>query len=206
MGSEVMKKRKFLWLIILVMCIGFAGISTVLYINGNTKISENIDDFDVYFSKAVLDGEDESGKLISDDNKTITFNTKDLTLGGDTSVLAYEVTNASRNYDAVVEISCTKPEYVTLNVSEETFIVEATNVKSGKVEVVLNKTALEPKEVKFTCNLNIKASERTELGNNEIKKYNYRAKYVSYENNKTKLTCKTVQDCINEIDNKLEVK
>ena len=196
MGSEVMKKRKFLWLIILVMCIGFAGISTVLYINGNTKISENIDDFDVYFSKAVLDGEDESG----------TFNTKDLTLGGDTSVLAYEVTNASRNYDAVVEISCTKPEYVTLNVSEETFIVEATNVKSGKVEVVLNKTALEPKEVKFTCNLNIKASERTELGNNEIKKYNYRAKYVSYENNKTKLTCKTVQDCINEIDNMLEVK
>ena len=189
-----MKKRKLLWLIIIVMCIGFAGISTVLYINGNTKISENISDFDVYFSKAVLDGEDESGKLISDDNKTITFNTKDLTLGGDKSVLDFEVTNASRNYD------------VTLNVREETFIVEATSVKSGKVEVVLNKTALEPKEVKFTCNLNIKASERTELGNNEIKKYNNRAKYVSYENSKTKLTCETVQECINEIDNMLEVK
>ena len=137
-----MKKRKLLWLIIIVMCIGFAGISTVLYINGNTKISENISDFDVYFSKAVLDGEDESGKLISDDNKTITFNTKDLTLSGDTSVLDFEVTNASRNYDAAVEISCTKSEYVTLNVSEETFIVEATSVKSGKVEAVLNKTAL----------------------------------------------------------------
>ena len=123
MGNEVMKKRKFLWLITLVMCIGFAGISTVLYINGNTKISENIDDFDVYFSKAVLDGEDESGKLISEDNKTITFNTKDLTLDGDTSVLDFEVTNASRNYDAVVEIICTKLEYVTLNVSEKTFIV-----------------------------------------------------------------------------------
>ena len=49
MGGKVMKKRKSLWLIILVMCIGFAGISTVLYINGNTKISENIDDFDLYF-------------------------------------------------------------------------------------------------------------------------------------------------------------
>ena len=74
------------------------------------------------------------------------------------------------------------------------------------VPIVLNKTALEPKEVKFTCILYIKASDGTELGNNEIKKYNYRAKYVSYENNKTKLTCKTVQDCINEIDNMLEVK
>lgn len=201
-----MKKRKLLWLIIFIMCIGFAGVSTVLYINGNTKISENIDDFDVYFSKAILDGEDESGKLISDDNKEIVFNTKELTLGGDTSVLDFQVTNASRNYDALVEIVCTKSDYITLNVSEKTFIVEATSVKNGKIEVVLNKTTLESKEVNFTCNLNIKASERTELGNNEIKKYSYRAKYVTYKNDKTKLTCNTLQNCITEIDNMLEGK
>ena len=47
-------KKKIIGLVILVMAVGFAAISTTLIINGSTKIGENIDDFDVYFSEAIL--------------------------------------------------------------------------------------------------------------------------------------------------------
>ena len=59
-GDNV-KRRNALILVILLMSIGFATVSTTLIIKGSAKISENIDDFDVYFSKAILDNVDKSG-------------------------------------------------------------------------------------------------------------------------------------------------
>ena len=53
-----MKRKSAIIVAILIMCVGFAAISTTLIINGNTKLSENTDDFDVYFSKARLDAID----------------------------------------------------------------------------------------------------------------------------------------------------
>ena len=103
-GDNV-KRRNALILVILLMSIGFAAVSTTLIIKGNAKISENIDDFDVYFSKAILDNVDKSGEFIDDTNKTITFTTSDLSAVGDTSTLTYEVTNASKKYDAIVQVN-----------------------------------------------------------------------------------------------------
>ena len=51
-----MKRRSLLIIAILIMCIGFAAISTTLVINGNTKVGENTDDFFVIFTKATLNG------------------------------------------------------------------------------------------------------------------------------------------------------
>ena len=163
-----MKKRVGLLVIIMLMCIGFAAISTTLIINGNTKLSENTQDFDIYFSKARLDSEDVYKSVISKDKKTITFKTNNLSKLGDKSVLEYEVTNNSNNYDAEVKVTCS-PEnnkYTSLaNVlSTENNIVPARNKANGTLTIILKKTALEEVEETYTCTLEFNAVERTSIG------------------------------------------
>ena len=81
-----MKRKSAIIVAILIMCIGFAAISTTLIINGNTKVSENTDDFSVIFTSASLDGTDVYSSVIDDTKKIINFNTKDLKNVGDTSI------------------------------------------------------------------------------------------------------------------------
>ena len=88
------------------MAIGFAAISTTLIINGSTKVSENADDFSVIFTAATLDGQDVYANVIDDTKKIITFETSELKALNQTSVLIYEITNNSSNYDAKVQINC----------------------------------------------------------------------------------------------------
>ena len=163
-----MKKRVGLLVIIMLMCIGFAAISTTLIINGNTKLSENTQDFDIYFSKARLDSEDVYKSVISKDKKTITFKTNNLSKLGDKSVLEYEVTNNSANYDAEVKVTCS-PEnnkYTSLTnvLSTENNIVPARNKANGTLTITLKKTALEEVEETYTCTLEFNAVERTSIG------------------------------------------
>ena len=51
-----MKKKKTLLLVVLLMAVGFAAVSTTLFINGTTKINANQDDFNVYYSDAYVNG------------------------------------------------------------------------------------------------------------------------------------------------------
>ena len=72
---------------ILLLAVGFAAVSTTLIINGNTKISENTDDFSVIFTAASLDGQDVYANVIDDTKKIITFETSDLKTLNQISVL-----------------------------------------------------------------------------------------------------------------------
>ena len=108
-----MKRRSAIIVAILIMAIGFASISTTLIINGNAQVSENTDDFSVIFTAATLDGTDVYANVISQDKKTITFETNDLKTLNQTSVLNYEVTNNSANYDAEVQVNCKTKENTT---------------------------------------------------------------------------------------------
>lgn len=199
-----MKKKSLIALIVLVMSIGFAAISTTLIIRGTTKIAENIDDFDVYFSSAELDGEDVSDTVIDDTGKTITYSTSDLKRIGDVSTLTYEVTNASKNYDAEVEIVCDTLEKADITIEPRNMTIDATTVETGTIKVELKKTVIEEVNETFKCTLNIKASERTSLGGNNIQNYSYKARNVSYDNSKTGLSCTNMQACIEELNNMLE--
>ena len=76
-------KKSAIIIVIVFMMIGFAAVSTTLIINSNIKVSENETDFDVYFSKARLDTIDVYESVISQDKKTITFNTNNLSKVGD---------------------------------------------------------------------------------------------------------------------------
>ena len=84
-----MRRKSAIIVAILIMCIGFAAISTTLIINGNAKVSENTDDFSVMFTSASLDGLDVYANVISEDKKTITFETSELKALNQTSVLNY---------------------------------------------------------------------------------------------------------------------
>ena len=200
-----MKRRNALILVILLMSIGFAAVSTTLIIKGSAKISENIDDFDVYFSKAILDNVDKSGEFIDDTNKTITFTTSDLSAVGDTSTLTYEVTNSSKNYDAIVQVNCEGANnYLQVSMVPDNLTIEATTTKTGTVKVELKKTSITNQDIPITCKLNIVASERTNLGANEVVKYNYKAKNITYDDTVTQMGCTDVQTCIQKIDKILE--
>ena len=83
------KNKKWLLAAILLLGIGFAAVSTTLYINGNVGITANEADFDVKFTKATLDGTDVSSSAISADGKTITYGTNDLSMVGDKSTLDF---------------------------------------------------------------------------------------------------------------------
>lgn len=203
-GDNV-KRRNALILVILLMSIGFAAVSTTLIIKGSAKISENIDDFDVYFSKAILDNVDKSGEFIDDTNKTITFTTSDLSAVGDTSTLTYEVTNASKNYDAIVQVNCEGANnYLQVSMVPDNLTIEATTTKTGTVKVELKKTSITNQNIPITCKLNIVASERISLGANEVVNYNYKAKNITYDDTVTQMGCTDVQTCIQKIDKILE--
>ena len=168
-----MKKRSAIIVAIVFMMIGFASISTTLIINSNIKVSENETDFDVYFSKARLDTIDVYESVISQDKKTITFNTNNLSKIGDKSTLTYEVTNNSNNYDAEVKITCvpsmgTTAKYTSIKnkLENDATVVKAKETLTGTLTVNLDKQSTEEVSEEYTCKLEFNAVEREELGYN----------------------------------------
>ena len=166
-----MKKKVSILVAILLLAVGFAAISTTLIINGSTKVSENADDFSVIFTAASLDGTDVYANVIDDTKKIINFNTKDLKNVGDTSVLNYEVTNNSANYDAEVTVNCkvkenTTAKYTSIKneIENNATIVKAKETLNGTLTVTLEKSATEEVREEYVCVLTFNAVERDTLG------------------------------------------
>ena len=166
-----MKRKSTLIIAILIMAVGFAATSTTLIINGNAKINENTEDFSVIFTKAILDGTDVYANVISQDKKAITFETKDLKTLNDSSVLNYEVTNNSSNYDAEVQVNCkvkdnTEAKYTSIKNELEgnATIVKAKETLNGTLTVNLEKVATEEIREEYVCKLTFNAVERDVLG------------------------------------------
>ena len=166
-----MKKKGMLIVAIILMSIGFAAVSTTLIINGSTNIGENTDDYSVIFTAATLDGIDVYSTVVDDTKKIINFTTSDLKKLNDTSVLNYEVTNNSANYDAEVIVNCKAKENTTAkytsikNELEGTItVIKAKTSLNGTLTVTLNKTATEEVRENYVCELTFNAVERDELG------------------------------------------
>ena len=160
---------------ILIMAIGFAAISTTLIINGSAKVSENTDDFSVIFTAATLDGTDVYDQVISQDKKTITFETSDLKTINQASMLSYEVTNNSANYDAEVSVNCKikdggSAKYTSIKneLEENATKVLAKRTLNGTLTITLNKTSVDEVKEEYVCSLEFNAVERNELGDSSI--------------------------------------
>ena len=166
-----MKKRASIVIAILLLAVGFAAVSTTLIINGSAKVGENADDFSVIFTKATLDGQDVYANVISEDKKTITFETNDLKTLNQTSILNYEVTNNSSNYDAEVQVNCkvkddatTKYTSIKNELENNATKVAAGETLNGTLTVTLNKTATEEVKEEYVCELTFNAVERDKIG------------------------------------------
>ena len=169
-----MKRRSLLIITILLLAVGFAAVSTTLIINGNAKVGENTDDFSVIFTAATLDGIDVYNDVIDDSKKIITFETSDLKTLNQTSVLNYEVTNNSANYDAEVTVNCkvknnTEAKYTSIKneLENNATVVKAKETLKGTLTVMLNKTATEEVKEEYICTLEFNAVERDTIGLSE---------------------------------------
>ena len=168
-----MKKKSMLIVAILLMSIGFAAISTTLILNGNAKVSENNEDFSVIFTAASIDGNDVYTTAVDETKKTITFTTSELKTLNQTSVLTYEVTNNSSNYDANVTVTCVPKEGTTAKytsiknkLENDATVVKAKETLNGTLTVTLDKVATESVTEEYTCKLEFNAVERDTLGEN----------------------------------------
>ena len=166
-----MKKKSMLIIAILLMSIGFAAISTTLIINGNAKVSENNEDFSVIFTAASIDGKDVYSTVVDDTKKIITFTTNELKTLNQTSILTYEVTNNSSNYDANVTVTCVPKEGTTAKytniknkLDNDATVVKAKSSVNGTLIVTLDKTSTEEVSEEYTCKLEFNAVERDTLG------------------------------------------
>ncbi len=168
-----MKKKSMLIVAILLMAIGFAAVSTTLVINGNAKVSENEEDFSVIFTAASIDGKNVYNSVIDDTKKVITFETSELKTLNQTSILNYEVTNNSSNYDAEVSVTCVPKEGTTAKytsiknkLDNDATVVKAKESVNGTLIVTLDKTSTEEVSEEYTCKLEFNAVERDTLGEN----------------------------------------
>ena len=174
-----MKKKSMLIIAILLMSIGFAAISTTLIINGNAKVSENNEDFSVIFTAASIDGNDVYSTAVDETKKTITFTTGELKTLNQTSILTYEVTNNSSNYDANVTVTCvprkgTTAKYTSIKnkLDNDATVVKSKSSVNGTLTITLNKTATEEVSEEYTCKLEFNAVERTEIAVSGTNLYN----------------------------------
>ena len=174
-----MKKKSMLIVAILLMSIGFAAVSTTLVINGNARVSENEEDFSVIFTAASIDGKDVYSTVVDDTKKIITFETNELKTLNQTSVLTYEVTNNSSNYDAEVSVTCVPKEGTTAKytsiknkLENDATKVLAKESINGTLTVTLNKIPIEETTEEYTCKLEFNAVERTEIAVRKTSLYN----------------------------------
>ena len=166
-----MKKKSMLIVAIILMSIGFAAISTTLIINGNANVSENNEDFSVIFTAASIDGKDVYSSVVDDTKKIITFETSELKTLNQTSILTYEVTNNSSNYDANVNVTCvpktgTTAKYTSIknDLENNATVVKAKESVNGTLTVTLDKTSTEEVSEEYTCELEFNAVERDTVG------------------------------------------
>ncbi len=165
-----MKKRSAIIVAIILMSIGFAAVSTTLIINGNAKVSENEEDFSVIFTAASLNGKDVYSTVVDDTKKIITFETSELKTINQTSILSYEVTNNSSQYDAEVKVTCvpkdgTTAKYTSIKnkLENDATIVKAKESLNGTLIVTLDKTSTEEVSEEYTCKLEFNGVERDTL-------------------------------------------
>ncbi len=166
-----MKKRNIM-ILVFMLVIGFAAVSTTLVINGNLNIGYNED-----FSSSVVytRAETEDGTAeINQNEKNITFETNKLENINQSATLEFDVTNKSRNYNASVTINCGLKENFEsfseyLNIETDIvspFKLESSETKTGRLVVTLKKAydkALET-TAEIECKLVATPEERETLG------------------------------------------
>ncbi len=175
------------------LIVGFAAVTSTLVINGILNIGENKDDFKIIFTSASID-RTKRNDVISRDKTVINYETKILSTIDEESVLDYEVTNTSRNYDAEVDIVCNIVDendnaiegnniYVDMTYEPNKMILLSGETKKGKITARLIKAVTEPMDINIKCALTGTAKERDTLGDEYIDPNKTGGTMMSYKYN-----------------------
>ena len=124
------KIKYFIGFFLLFMIVGFATISVTLSINGVTHVTDDTDDFEVYFSNVLVDNERDLSLVKSE--KELSFNVDLLDIGSE-YIISYDVTNGSGVFDAALSINCTQGnEYLfVVNDFDTKTNLEAKSTRTG---------------------------------------------------------------------------
>lgn len=164
-----MKKIKYtIPVILLLIIIGFAVISTSLGIGGKTYVASDTDDFKVYFSKVLVDGEVEETAIL---NSTTINYIRTLTNIGESYTITYDITNASKEFDATVYVNCTTgDEYLSVTNSFDNSNLPARTTRTGTLTVKKTKSnsSTSEKNYSINCNITTRAVGRDEIKTDEI--------------------------------------
>lgn len=160
-------KKKNVIVLVLLLVIGFASVSTTLVIKGIFGIGANVEDFNVIFTRAVA--EDGGTATISDDGKSITYDTKRLSMVNELAKLDFTVTNQSSQYNANVKIKCVVTnddaninQYINVDYEpKEEFKLNSNQQKDGFVKTKMIKSFVDDdQKVSFKCDIVADALEK----------------------------------------------
>ena len=163
-----MKKTKYMIGVMLcIMVIGIAAVTTNVIVNMSTPITSNPDDFLVYFSNVKVNGVQDLTLVRNE--KTLMFDGEFSALG-DKKVISYDVTNASKDYDAMITLNCTEStNYLTITNSFDTSTsLAATSSRTGTLTIELTTAASEETSQGVTCTISANAVERTAKANDSV--------------------------------------
>ncbi len=153
------KKRNVIIAVILLLAIGFAGVATMLRINGHATVGFDQEQFeaDIIFTKSILDSEDVSDTTIIENGKKIKFETKKLTTVGESTVLDYTVTNKSNQYGARAHVKTFEydPEYIRVENTPDDFDLLPQSNSLGKLTITLIKPLLDDKDTDVTIEIDV---------------------------------------------------
>ena len=158
-----MKKSRKLYLLIILLVIGFAAVSTTLVIKGTYNVGFNKDDFEVFFYSAMIDKLIVTKDVLSEDKKTLTFEFEELSMVGDEKVLDFTVINNSSHYDAYVTVDCVFPlsDDYTIVKTPDVMEIYAGKRMDGSITVTLNQALTESETITGECKLVATPKERT---------------------------------------------
>ena len=163
-----MKKTKYLiGILLLFMIVGFAAVSVTLSIRGTTRVASTLDDFKVYFSNVLVDGEQDFSVVRNETELYFDILIEEV---GDTHNIVYDVTNGSKYYDAQLSINCTASnEYLNIvnNIDTSTNLLSK-ETRQGTLSLTKTKTIAsnEIQNNAVSCKLSATPVERTSINNN----------------------------------------
>ena len=159
----IMRRNYKIFMLIAILVIGFAAVSTTIVINGFTRVGTNEEDFDVFFYSVTLDDLIVTNDVLSKDKKTLNFATNEINVLGESSTLKFSVINNSSQYNAEVSIECTIPsgDDYTVEVSPLSMTINAGKRFDGTIKATLTKALIDAKDVQISCTLNANPTSRT---------------------------------------------
>lgn len=163
-------KKKTLGILIFLLVIGFAAVTSTLILNGSVNILGDAESFDsdVVFINARTDADGSAS--IYGSGKLISFNSKKLSIVDDIAVLNFEIANKNRNYDAVAKINCNVEteefkEYITILPNKSEYEIDAGGSVRGSLSVTLmHAVTVDNEDVTISCRIDAEALERDTLG------------------------------------------